>query len=96
MEHGKVKMKNFHPNTKQHCNHKITSDGDTYSPVPQQWLALQGDVVLEDGKFRNDYLWDASVVETILRQIIALYRNYKMKRYTDRPKKFKNIDGNTD
>jgi len=42
--------------------------------LSQHWLRLQGDVQLEDGKVRNDYIWGASIVEVLLGKIIALWK----------------------
>ena len=42
--------------------------------LSQQWLQLQGDVQLQDGKVRNDYIWGASIVEVLLGKLIELWR----------------------
>jgi len=75
MEHGAVNFEKFP------IEHKAALQSQDHigwrhifsGKLSQKWLALQGDVALEDGKFRNDYLWGASIVETILRQFIALW-----------------------
>lgn len=41
--------------------------------LSQQWLLLQGDIELDNGKFRREYLWGALIPETFLQQFIALW-----------------------
>jgi hypothetical protein len=42
--------------------------------LSQYWLQLQGDVILKDGKVRNNYIWGASIVEILLGKIIELWK----------------------
>jgi hypothetical protein len=53
--------------------------------LSQNWLRLQGDVTLKDGKVRDDYIWGASIVEILLSKIIDLWklRNDKVHGITE-------------
>ena len=76
MENNKVDRSKFPPRfkaalkTQDHIGWRHVFSGK----ISQHWLKLQGDVQLEDGKVRNDYIWGASILEVILGKTIALWK----------------------
>jgi hypothetical protein len=75
MEHGKVVISSFPPKFEAalKSQERIGWRHIFSGKLSQHWLRLQGDVHLEDGKVRNDYLWGASIIEVILLKFMELW-----------------------
>jgi len=75
MEHGRVEISKFPPKFEAALKSQETIGWRHVfaGKLSQQWLRLQGDVHLEDGKIRTDYLWGASIVEVILTKFMELW-----------------------
>jgi hypothetical protein len=75
MEHGRVDISKFPQkfDTALKSQERIGWRHIFSGKLSQQWLRLQGDVHLEDGNIRTDYLWGASIVVVILLKFMEVW-----------------------
>jgi hypothetical protein len=100
MENNEVDINKFPPRFKaalssqDHIGWRQVFSGK----LSQHWLQLQGDVTLNDGKVRNDYIWGASIVEILLGKIIELWKirndevHGKTKELQEKRRKYRLVD----